>query len=108
MKKWKSDGSQALNYLLLQFLAFNPALGTGGILGSGAMIIDVVELPRVLHFCDGQFARRTALPSSVGKLVAALGADDLVLLFCCDAAVAAAATHEAGEGENLPIVRHPL
>ena len=108
MKKWQSDGSQALNYLLLQFLPFNPALGAPGILGSGAMIIGVVELQRVLHFCDWQFARRTALPSSVGKLVAALGADDLVLLFCCDGAVAAAATHETSEGENLPIVRHSL
>jgi hypothetical protein len=37
MEKWQSDGSQALNYLLLQFLPFNPALGTGGIPGSGAM-----------------------------------------------------------------------
>jgi hypothetical protein len=37
MKKWQSDGSQALNCLLLQFLPFNPALGTGGIPGSVAM-----------------------------------------------------------------------
>ena len=63
----------------------------------GAMIVGIMEKLRVLHFFNRCFASWTDLATSVGKLEAAMAADNLVFFFGGHCAFALTTTNEAGE-----------
>ena len=72
------------------------------------MIVRIPEKAGLRNLRNGKAAFGTESAAPMGKLEAAVRANDLVLLFGSYSAAAVTAADEAREGEHMPALRHLL